>query len=619
MPKYLVPFCLFLLLVKPAITQHLPTGFGYVSKEELVMERHPIDTSASAIILFDTGEAIVNNNSTIGTTINRHIRIKLFKKNSFDDWGTMKFWVPKGGMPQLKAATYNLVNGEIVSHEIPSSGIFKSKFKKKYEEISVAFQNLQEGCVIELAYKQIAEDLYLPAWQFQQSIPILWSEYSLSSPVKEFTPHISGSIAVSNHEIKYDGKYQRWLFQDVPAFKSELLMPDKNVYLSTIRFVAQHRSWLDVYQYYYAATVPILERQHFLEDKVTEITAGITDPKIKIRVLSDFLKNEIQWTGENDIYAEESKVVLKRKRGTAADINLMFASMLKKAGFVVDLVLLSTRDNGFVTEELPSLSNFNYVVCQINIDNQDLLLDATDKFLPYDVLPEKCFNHKGFLVSNGQYGWVGVEPTKREKVIINANVVVTAIGQVEGTVNITIADYAAFNFRKNLNESDTDAVKKSYIEQGWGAKNIQVKKSPRVEDPIIVEYQLNPTDHAVVSNDLIYFNPFLFLKEETNPFTNDDRTYPIDFGKITERVLVCNITLPENYEVEELPESKILVLPDNAAKCSFNISHIGNQILVTSRLQINKTLFQPEEYPNLKEFYSRLIAKKNESIVLKKK
>jgi hypothetical protein len=36
-------------------------------------------------------------------------------------------------------------------------------------------------------------------------------------------------------------------------------------------------------------------------------------------------------------------------------------------------------------------------------------------------------------------------------------------------------------------------------------------------------------------------------------------------------------------------------------------------------MQINKNLFPQDEYPNLREFYSQVVAKQTEQIVLKKK
>jgi hypothetical protein len=45
----------------------------------------------------------------------------------------------------------------------------------------------------------------------------------------------------------------------------------------------------------------------------------------------------------------------------------------------------------------------------------------------------------------------------------------------------------------------------------------------------------------------------------------------------------------------------------------------GNMILLDSKLEINRTVFQPNEYDQLREFFSLVGAKLNEQIVFKKR
>lgn len=82
---------------------------------------------------------------------------------------------------------------------------------------------------------------------------------------------------------------------------------------------------------------------------------------------------------------------------------------------------------------------------------------------------------------------------------------------------------------------------------------------------------------------------------------------------------MSRISLPEGYSVDELPQPKVISLPNGAAKYTYNVSQLGNMLNVVSFLQINKSLFLQDEYPNLREFYNQLVAKQAEQIVLKKK
>ena len=97
------------------------------------------------------------------------------------------------------------------------------------------------------------------------------------------------------------------------------------------------------------------------------------------------------------------------------------------------------------------------------------------------------------------------------------------------------------------------------------------------------------------------------------------REYPVDFGSAIEKIYISRIAIPEGYSVDELPLPKIILLPNGAAKYSYSVTRIGNSLNFISSLQINKSLFLQDEYPNLREFYNQLVAKQAEQIVLKKK
>jgi len=77
--------------------------------------------------------------------------------------------------------------------------------------------------------------------------------------------------------------------------------------------------------------------------------------------------------------------------------------------------------------------------------------------------------------------------------------------------------------------------------------------------------------------------------------------------------------VPADYAVEEIPKSKVMMLPNNTARYLYNIGQVGNTINITSSLTIAQNMFSQLEYPNLREFYSQMIAKQAEQIVLKKK
>jgi hypothetical protein len=70
--------------------------------------------------------------------------------------------------------------------------------------------------------------------------------------------------------------------------------------------------------------------------------------------------------------------------------------------------------------------------------------------------------------------------------------------------------------------------------------------------------------------------------------------------------------------VESIPQAITVKLPDNSVSVAYSGQVADNKIKLMYRRNINKILFLPEEYANLKEIYNQLVKKHAEQIILKK-
>ena len=136
----------------------------------------------------------------------------------------------------------------------------------------------------------------------------------------------------------------------------------------------------------------------------------------------------------------------------------------------------------------------------------------------------------------------------------------------------------------------------------------------RVQDSLNIEI----ADHLDMVGDKIIFTPLLFEKVEKNPYTLEERKYPVNYTYPISRTYVFVYKLPEGYTIESLPKPVILKLPDNSVSITYSIQSSGNQIIVVYIQKINKVLFLPDEYKNLKTLYDQIVTKQAEQIILKK-
>lgn len=612
--------------------------------EDLQMVTYDKDTSAVAVILADYGEARISPFQ--GKMIfEHHKRIKILKAEgtSWADVSILLYHTSGGeeNISGLKAVTYNLEGGKIVQSKMDNGSVFQEKFNKSYNVKKFTLPNVKVGSVIEFTYKHNSDFVAnFPNWQFQYKIPSRYTEYRAFIPdffVME--RYMSGYLAAQS-EVKdvpqsdYTDKRHRWVIENVPAFKPEPYMTSENDYVSKINFALAYinfpgqptqeimGSWQKLVNNLISSSAfGKTIKGNALKKKTEELVANITDPQQKLQVIFDYVKSSLKWNEISDIDAYDLKDVFEAKTGSSGDINIALASMLDKAGFAVEPILLSTREHGFIRKNIPISRQLNYVVCSIKLNDKRILLDATEKFLPMGILPERCLNGEGMLVNlaASSFTWINLEAITKSKTVVSADLVLTSEGELKGIVNFTRDGYDAHRSRSEFAESEEEYVKNITRGKSWEVTKSDFLTMDKTNVPAKEAHEVLITDHATMSGDIIYINPMLGFNIAENPFKIESRTYPVDFGSPFEKIVLAKITIPEGYVLDEAPQNKILALPGGHGKYIYSISVLGNTINLTSSLSVNKALFIQTEYPILREFYTQFVAKQNEQIVLKRK
>jgi Transglutaminase-like superfamily/Domain of Unknown Function with PDB structure (DUF3857) len=661
------------LVVGNSYAQKSPIKFGEIPLEDLKMSHYDKDSTAAAVVLADFGQSSILYNQTEGFNLlfERTTRIKILSKDGLE-WAT--FSVPlynEDGNNEkfsgLKAVTYNLENGKIVETKLKSDAVFKEKVNENIDIIKMTLPNVREGSIVEVTYRVMSDFLFnFQDWEFQRTIPTRWSEYRANIPEfynydkymqgyvslavnetkdvaasitltsKERSGGYSSSTEFSQDKIDFKEYRSRWVATDVPAFREEPYITTPKDYISKMNFELAYLkfpnqpvkpvmgSWEDINKQFNESRNfgSEITGNGFLKKIAEEITANVVTPEQKINAINNYVKQNIAWNDYSRKYTDTPlKKVMEDKKGSSAEINLLLASLLEKAGFNVSAVLISTRDHGFVRQTVPNSSQFNYVLCLVNIDNKQMLLDATDKLLPTGVLPERCLNGSGFVVSPaGAYSWIALTSTVRSLLYYNVDLKLGADGELKGQITVDQSGYYAHSGRKKYFTKGKDDYIKDFIGgHSWGVDKSDFTNDNELALPFKEVHGVVISDHVVAADALIYLNPFILSQLTENPFKSETREYPVDFGISQEKLYTCKIAIPDGYVIDELPQSRLIRLPDNAAKYAYSVTQAGNTILLTSNLQINHSLFSSEEYPSLRQFYDQVVAKQSEQIVLKKK
>ena len=617
------------------------------------MKAYSADSSAEALVLNEFGYAWINANRHI--VFEYHVKIKILKPNGQrkGDFriALRKFENNEEKWGSLEAVSFNLVNSSIKESQFNNKNLIFESTDRSYDYVKFALPDVRVGSVIEIKYSTESPFLFnFHTWEFQDDTPKVISAYWCEIPVKwVYNISLRGFYKLDRNEVtsKVDCYQEpgnpgrapciltKYAMKNIPAFKEEKYMTAPSNYISAIYFeIAEYRGfdgtkikyseeWKDVdaklrqdekfgYQ--------IKKAKNLWDDLVKPLTEKEQNQLNKANLIFDFVKGWYTWNGSYGMYADlEVKKAYEQKRGNDADINFALIGALQAAGLEADPVLVATRDFGLPSKVHPQRSGFNYVIARLKIENQQYLLDATEAFLPFGVLPIRCLNDQGRLISKEESGWIDLKPLQKLKNAITMDLKLSDDGSLKGDLRWQHFGYRALEIRKELSKSTLEdylgRVKKKL--SGMEIDEFEILNKDSIAKPLIERMKVQIiTENA--NADIFYFNPFIIERYANNPFKSSERFYPVDFGAPTESTYYTTVVLPENWKVDESPPSKSFSLPNGGGRFLMNITTDEKRIVLASTVSLSKPIYTAEEYNVLREFFARVVQTHQSQFVFKK-
>lgn len=651
---------LFILFSIPLVSGAQDFSYGAVRVADLTMPQYAPDTSASAVVLKEYGQAYISE-SDYNLIYKYHVRIKILNKNGLRQ-ANIEIPLYKEDNTRaeriisIKASAFNIQHDRIHEEVLREEDIFTENHNKYYNVKKFAIPNVRTGSVIELTYTMTSPFLFnFRSWEFQSDIPKMESEYRATIPaVFVYNITLRGFLKLSRDEstiekecwgngdavnggFSADCSVMHLGMKNIPAFVEEDYMTARKNFLAAIHFELSEirhkdgrvdritKEWKDAEQelrqeFRFGVQ---LRRGRDIGQEVEKLVADEFDQLTKAKKVYDFIKGKYVWNGTYGKYSESGiKKAFDEGKGNVGDINLSLIAALRFAGLDADPVILSTRQNGTVMELYPVLSEFNYVIAKVNIGDKVYLADATDKHYPFGLLPERCLNGKGRLLGDRESTWIDLKPTTSSRTVTLLTLALEPDGMMRGTLHTTYSGYDAIRKRADiLSHQSQDAYIKDLASSLQGIKITRYELA-NVNDPekVIVrklDVELEAFSNPETANFL--FNPFLLDKWSANPFRSKERLYPVDFGVPLERVTVLTLQYPESYEIANVPEKVGLALPGGSGRFLLNVNNANNTFTLNNSLSIRRTLYSSSEYHYLRELFNRILQVQNAELIFRKK
>ncbi|MFY0604599.1 MAG: DUF3857 domain-containing protein [Flavobacteriaceae bacterium] len=618
------------------------SNLNEVTKNELEMTFYEKDSSAYGLVLEERGQVYFTpKNDYYKYRKDYYVRIKVLTEAA-KDVGDIKIYFWKSGkVTDIEGITHNLEKGEIIKSQLSEKDIYTTKYSKKRKLTTFSLPNVKVGSVIEYKFSMYSTDYSIYDWDFQSELPKIKSSYLAKLPLyPKYNIKRIGALKASSKssilkrncigikkciEIKQEMK-------NIPAFIEEDYMLSKRNYISGLQYEydyynkyikkGENHNWKSADKLVKDLFVFKLNEANLIRSKIPKDIISEQNDLTKAMRVHHFIKNFFTWNNYIGLFrGRTTKKAISEQKGSITDINMTLYNALKAVDLEPKIVLLSTRDERKLNKLFPALSEFNYLILFIEINGKEYFLDATDKLLPFGMIPFECLNGDGrvFDFKKNEHYWKDIKPSFSSSIKSAISCTLNEGLILNGTLDITRKGYEAFESRAVLETTKKEKYLEEFESENLDFEITSYKNSNLKElgKPFKETYNFD-IDLDLTSNKKLIINPFLYGRLVTNPFKLKNRHYAVDYGYKRKYISTISITVPNGYKIKSIPEKLAINMPNKSASLIVNSFIKGNTINIYMKISINKEAYYKNEYQYLKEFYNKIIMAENSFIELVK-
>ncbi len=546
-------------------SQHNPE-FGNVTYSDLTRTYNLKDKDASACVVHEYGRYSFSTEEDGNYIYNRffrdvYIRIHILKQAGIE---YANFEIPYYSSSDdvdkftIEGYTYNTgENDMVIRTALDPKAILDEKVSDNIYLKKIAMPDAREGSIIEFHYKQGSRYFYMPVWEFQKDIPVLYSELRYEESLnlryvmifkgtekfdvyEENDDHtVTGAAYASSQTLK---KYKYGMrnleaFEDVDFLRNAI---DYRVAIyPQLAFARDMRTGniIDFLSSWPKLRKDLLSNGNFggyikssSKEAKKNIIAGLNlqglDDAGKIEAIVRYVKNNYTWNRANGEYASKKlSEFLKEKTGNAGNMNLFLAGVLQAAEIESYPVILRLKSDGTVNRSYTFRDSFNFVVVMAKAGGKTYYLDATDTRTPFDMVSRDCINTEGFVVMPKSEEWVMItNPHSSLSFAAMTMSVDPGTGTVYGEVVKSYSGLNAVKYRE-MYGGDPERLEAMVKNADFILKEVSAEDYNRTDKPFKIKYTFE-TEQDEPMTDKIFIEPLSHLAPHDNIFkeTQDSRT-----------------------------------------------------------------------------------------------
>ncbi len=316
--------------------------------------------------------------------------------------------------------------------------------------------------------------------------------------------------------------------------------------------------------------------------------------------------------------------ILSRKRGSGDQLTDLFVAMARAAGMKAYLAAVSDRNERLFYPAYLSLSQLDDYIAIVNVDGKDLFFDPGQRYCEYGHLAWKHSLTGGLRQMDGGNGVLFTTPAnsyKDEHTSRVADLTLDERGAATGTVTLTYSGDPALRWRQEALRGDDTSLNADLKENlehllpgGMDVRVLKVDNLTNSTQPLQITYEIKgPIGSSTGKRLLVPAN--LFETNSKPKFPQSKRELSIDMHYPSVIQDAVRFKLPGGIVIESAPAADNGTLKGFAGFTTSSKT-ASNSVTLYRNVTVAKTFFMPDDYADLRGFYSKLEAKDQETLIL---
>lgn len=563
-----------------------------IEQTDLALKEPRVEKDADAEAIF--WEVRLDDSSSDELAMNHYVRVKIFTERGREKFSKIDVPFVKGIKVKNVMARVIKADGSIV--ELKKEDVFEREIIKadgfKVKAKSFAVPGIEPGVIVEYRYREVIDDGRAVGMSLvlQRDIPIQNLSYYYKPYTKKEPTFQNYPSSNDTKFVKDKNGYYLASRTNVPAFKQEPRMPpadqvrpwmllqgmDFNITGFSnggFSFVIKDPSnptqyWGSVSAQRAGFTRLIGKPANDVKKAAADITGTAATPDEKLKKLYEFCQAQIRNVSfDRTITDEERKKlspnktvsdVLKRKTGTARDIDLLFGSMASALGLEARPAFSGNRSRIFFKPEMTNEYFIHFAAIAVKVGENWKFYNPGTPFLPYGSLVWYEEDVWAMVVGESNYQWVRTPMSGYEKTVVKRTGKFKLLedGTLEGDAEIKYTGH--FDIAYKLENADDTPVQRedSFKEEiknritNAELSNIVIENVADQVKPLTYKFKVKIPNYAQKTGKRLFLQPNFFEFGSQPVFQTTTRKNDVYFSYPWAENDDITIELPAGFVVE---------------------------------------------------------------------